>query len=749
MKRGTSLPASRRLVLGLGITLVLALYIAGSPSLDAPWIQGDEFIFIVDNPAVNPAADPDHAEAELGTRLLGILMSVHEDLYQPIPLLTYALEWELTSGRAHSFRRTDLLLHALNALLLWWVLATVLRQEQWARSVRVSVVAWALALLWALHPMLVTTYAADMGRTHLLSATFALLALGLYWRGLVLRDTDTTQRATDFGPRGTAPAEARGSSETAPAEARGPSEGVLLGALRKELYFGGAVAALLLAMLCKPVVGWVLLALILEAARRGWRRALTSYRLYVIALICLGFAVFTMQTSRESGILEDVSQGLFGDPAARGALAVWIYFRNLVTPLWLAFWYLPDPRTGWSCPLVWIGVGLAAAGAWHAVRSWRRPETRAITIGWAWCWGLLLPVIGLVGAREVAAVDRYFYQPLMGIMLIVGVLACRVLARFKPAASARIILSVAGVLALAMLAWDLPQCKIARSNIRRARRLVELNQGDPRALEALAAAYDFARNHPLPRDDQPVLAPGMTQLPHFNELFKETLTRAATADNLVHYFPGPEDRTPFHRRLSHRFLSAGSPEEALAQARVAFELQPENFITWIRLAQAYRRLENYAQAAHAYEQCERYLPADPLTRLIHFADFGYMLMFNLDSDAEACPRLAAALELRKPARLTDPRTWRLAKQRAKFGYAHCQIRSGEGERGLALICEVLQADPANPRAAMHIAGDFPPQLRAKARALLDDFLAGYPDSPHRSLAQGLRDELSDHETAPE
>lgn len=625
----------------LGSALVLAVYVAGSAGLDAPWIQGDEFIFIINNPDVNPGGSP----AALVSRLGRICTKIHDDLYQPIPILTYALEWELTRGSTVSFRRTDLLLHAANAVLLWWVLAMVLARGPWGRAVPVPVVAWALALLWALHPVLVTTYAADMGRTHLLSATFALVALALYVR----------------------------------AATRGQTH-----------YFVAAMAALVLAMLCKPIPGWLLLALVLEAARFGWRRVVLSPRLYVVALICITFAGLTMWTSAQSGLPEDASKGLFGDPVARSALAVWIYFRNLVAPFWLAVWYLPDPATNWANPLVWIGLTLALASVFHAVRSWRRVETRRITFGWAWCWGMLLPVVGLVGAREAAAVDRYLYQPLMGIMLVLGVVVARGLAELRLAAPARYVLPVAGVVGLVMVVADRPQCEVARSTLRRASRVVRLNPGDPRALEGLAAAYDFARNHRLPSADLPELPPETNQLLHFNELFRKTLTQAATADNLEHYFPGPEDRGPFHRRLSYRFLMSDSPEQAAEQAEQARLLLPDEFLTFKRLAHAYQALERFPEAVEAYKRCEELLPETPLTRAVHFTDFGYLLMFDLDRGAEACWRFEAAFETGH------------APLPAKVGLALCQIRYGQGAAGFKLISEVLN-DPrthANPRLAV-------------------------------------------------
>jgi len=625
-------PWARRAALAAA-TVILVL-IAGSPGLDAPWLPGDEYIFIVDNADVNPAVEPVTAVRPLAQRLVAIFTKVHDDLYQPIPIATYALEWALTGGEPLSFRRTDLLIHALNALLLWWVLHALLTAGPPATPRGVALRAWTLATLWALHPMLVTTWAADMGRTHLLSATCALLALRLYLKWLQNR---------------------------------------------RVIALAGALALLIAAMLCKPIPGWVLLGLALEAARRGWRQAARQPAVWIVAVICGGFAALTYWTSRTSGLMEDASQGLFGDPLARSALAVWLYFRNLVAPLWLSFWYLPDPRTGWTCPLVWLGLILATASVLHAVRAWKHAEMRSAAIGWAWCWALLLPVIGVVGARESAAVDRYLYQPLMGIALVVGALLCRVLSARGSVGLARVVVPVTLLAAVALVLFDMAQVGVARSPVRRARRLVELNRGDPRALEALAVACDFARHHPLSQSDASLVPPGESQVAHFTSLAHAALSEAAATPGLERFFPGPADRGPFHRRLAYRFLLLGDAPASLAQAEQARQLLPGDFLTWRRLAHAYQALGRYDDAVAAYQQCEGLLATqEPATRAAHFTDYGTLLMYELERDQEACPQFENALETGK------------APLEAKLGWAVCQVRYGEGATGFRLIVEILE-----------------------------------------------------------
>lgn len=633
----------------LAAVLVVTVYLAGSEGLDSPWIQGDEFIFIVRNGDVNPAEPGGGGPARgLLDRCGAILTKVHDDLYQPIPILTYALQWSLTGGEPVHFRRADLFLHALNALLTWWVLASVLRR--FGGTGPVGVVAWALASVWALHPLQVSTYAADMGRTHLLSATFSLLAVGLY-----------LQAVGGGGAR----------------------------------WSIAAVAALALAMLCKPVPGWFAIAAVLEASRGGgWRPAVRSRRLWAVALLCFAFGAFAVLTTREAGILDDVSGRLFGDPVTRSGLAAWLYFRNVAAPAWLAFWYLSDPRTGWTYPLVWVGWLLAAASAAHALRAWRDPQRRAVTLGWVWCWGLLLPVLGIIGAREVAAVDRYLYQPLAGLLLVVGAVVLRAARHRPPRAVAVAAVLTAFVVGLPMVVLARPYGQAARSTFRRAAQAVRCNPGDPRALEALAAAYDFSRNHPLPASEQAAMPPDISQFQHFNELFVDTLGRAASVPNLASYFPTPADQAAFHRWVSYRFLTAGRADKSLEQAEAARTLRPDDYMTWKRLAHAYQALGRLEEAAEAYSQGEARLPHDPRVRAIHFTDYGNLLLFDLERDAEACPRFAAAYATGYPP------------DEAKMGMALCMIRDsrvGTGSEGFGLISEVLRADPGNVRAGLVLA----------------------------------------------
>ena len=86
----------------LGGVIVLSVLSAGMPLMDAPWLIGDEHVFIANNSDVTGQGRTE----PFSQRLLGIFTKPHEDLYQPIPILTYAIEWQVSGGKPLVTRRT-------------------------------------------------------------------------------------------------------------------------------------------------------------------------------------------------------------------------------------------------------------------------------------------------------------------------------------------------------------------------------------------------------------------------------------------------------------------------------------------------------------------------------------------------------------------------------------------------------------------------------------------------------------------
>ncbi|MFQ5806036.1 MAG: hypothetical protein ACE5I3_06265 [Phycisphaerae bacterium] len=658
-----------------GLPLVVAVIAVGSPALDAPWIQGDEHIFIVRNSDVTGASPSEPT----GVRWLDIFLHPHEDLYQPVTILSYAVEWSLWGdNRVFHMRLTDVLIHALNGLLLWAVLRKLL-QRLCPAGGGTTTVARALACVWALHPMLVGAYAADMGRTHLLAATFTFLSLLCHLRSL--------------RPGGWT-------------------------------WFVAAYLALLLAMLNKPVVGWVIVIFVLEWVLVGLRRMLLSARIYLVGATCVAFALLTLWTTKGTLLVEDSPLPLFGDPLARAALGLGIYLRNFVTPLrWLSAWYPPDIGTGWGHPLVWLGALALAGAGLAAVLAARRARTRGISMGLAWFVAMWLPVSGLVGARVLAAQDRYMYQPMVGLLLVIGVglLHWTQRGRAGPRRRGLIIAMTAVALGAAAVPWDWHLCGPARSTIQRARHAVELNPGDPRVMEFLATAYSFTRNHPTLEERLP-------EPPNPTALFERTLAEAGNlAEQNPQHFRDNHDRAAFHRRLSfewwklgrdyERLFEQGSRrgaeakrlleqarragiaddllpeharqkyEQSLGQAERAHDFEPQAKLTWVRLAHAYRSLHRWEEARRAFQKLENVMPDDAPDYSLRYTEFADLLLNRFNDPRQALDKYRKAM--------MSPGITAAARRIAWLGAARCEVLAGKGSDGFELARQVLRVEPNN------------------------------------------------------
>jgi hypothetical protein len=102
-------------------------------------------------------------------------------LYRPATTLSYLCNYAiLGSGRdAAGYHWTNLLLHLLNALLLYFV----------ARRFTGAIPSAWIAALWGLHPVLTESVAAISGRPDLIASACVLGGLLLYWKSIEAADT--------------------------------------------------------------------------------------------------------------------------------------------------------------------------------------------------------------------------------------------------------------------------------------------------------------------------------------------------------------------------------------------------------------------------------------------------------------------------------------------------------------------------------------------------------------------------------
>lgn len=125
----------------------------------------------------------DYGRIDSLQKLLLYLSSGNADpIGRPLALLSFLIDADNWPADPLSFKRTGILLHLLNGMLLLWVLLKLGRRLRLAEA-RAELAAVLGAGLWTLHPLLVSTTLYVVQREAMLPATFTLIGLLLWMEG--------------------------------------------------------------------------------------------------------------------------------------------------------------------------------------------------------------------------------------------------------------------------------------------------------------------------------------------------------------------------------------------------------------------------------------------------------------------------------------------------------------------------------------------------------------------------------------
>ncbi len=342
------------LLLGLAL-LTVALY---APAGGFSAINLDDTRYVFDNPHVRT-----------GLSLANVRWAfthVHESWWLPLLWISYMADVSLWGCRPEVFHWVNLLLHAANAGLLFWVLR------------RATGAAWASALaaaLFAIHPLRVESVAWITERKDMLSGLFWMLALAVHLR-----------------------------------QARRPAAGK------------AALLALLfsLGLMAKASVVALPAALLLldywPLGRLRTKRGIATCLLEKIPLFVLaaGFTALTLTTHTRTG-------GQYSPVAgwARLALIPENYFPYLAKFVWptnLSIYYAEHDVVRWpafaAAALVLLAVSFVF---WKARR--RAPY---LLMGWLWFLVVAFPVIRGVRIGLADYANRFIYLPSIGLSILVA-----------------------------------------------------------------------------------------------------------------------------------------------------------------------------------------------------------------------------------------------------------------------------------------------------------------------------------------
>jgi hypothetical protein len=358
----------------LALLLAIATLAVYYPVHGYPFVNYDDSLYVTDNAQVQSGINWDTVAWAFSTFDVGT--------WHPLTWLSHALDCQLFQLNPAGHHDVNLLLHVLNAILLFWVL---LRATGYAGR------SFMVAALFALHPINVESVAWIAERKNPLSMLFFLLALGAYrWY------------------------------------AREPRVGRY------------AVVTLLyaLGLLAKPQVitlPFVLLLWDYWPLRRMFAsepesdsgtatetvmppRKLSWLVLEKLPLFALSAAsaFMTMKAQRVGG---DKVWYPLSIRLENAVVSYAQYLRDAVWPAHLAVFY---PHPGNSLNAWQAGVALLFLLAITGLVIDRRRQ-RYLAMGWLWFLGTMVPMIGLegVGYQGMQGMaDRYAYLPFIGLFIM-------------------------------------------------------------------------------------------------------------------------------------------------------------------------------------------------------------------------------------------------------------------------------------------------------------------------------------------
>ena len=300
--------------------------------------------------------------------------------WHPLTWLSHALDYQLFGLHAAGPHYVNVLLHAVNVVLLFLLLQSATGCR--GRSLMV-------AALFALHPINVESVAWAAERKNVLSMMFFLLALYAYV-GYARRPGLRRYAAVAFF--------------------------FALALLSKPQVIAFPFLLWLLdywplGRIGAPAVPWP--AAPGASVPRSWSGWLVLEKLPLL-LLSAASALVTMTAQKASGAVQTFSQYSLLLRLETAVISYVIYLRKALWPSKLVAMY-PHPEKLYPAWQVGTAVILLLLVTALVIRA---RDQRYLVVGWFWFLGSFVPMIGLVQVGYQAMADRYAYIPFIGLFLM-------------------------------------------------------------------------------------------------------------------------------------------------------------------------------------------------------------------------------------------------------------------------------------------------------------------------------------------
>lgn len=595
MLRSSSISRYRPLILAhLGLLLIALM--SFTPTLWCGFIDFDDPAYVLQNPLVCSGLGIANIHRILSSNVLG--------LWHPLSIMSLAIDYRVFGMTPSGYHLENLLLHALNGLLLLHLLWR-LTGSTW-RSL-------AVATLFTIHPLRVESVAWIAERKDVLSVLFLFLTLLAYERYCRKKDW---------------------------------------------LAFALMPVLLLLSMMAKPtfVMLPVLLVLLdfwpLERWHRAlhkpssdWRTLAKSIGLLLVEKIPVAIVSFGVSwyVLHGGGTIEGPSHNPAPLPIAfRLENAVLSCVRYIRMTVWF-----PDLGMFYPYPtdMVWphwhvIGAAILLGGLTLAVVCLLRRSPH-LFVGWIWYLVVLLPTLGVVTQISTYShADRYTYVASIGLSVIfVWSIPEQWLQRH-----ARFAYVAFGAMSLGLAAATWNQCTYWRNSITIFEHTLSVTSDNPRIQNLLGTVLA----------EQGRLVEAREHFAEALRIFPEYPTANLKMGRVFLALNQPAQALPYlqaalsldpslpdgHLHLGTAYALLGDSAAALPYHRKAAELMPANVEARLQLAATLADMQLPKQAAAEYQIA---LAIDPRNADAHF---GYAeVLTSLDNPEAAAGHYAVAVRL--------------------------------------------------------------------------------------------------------
>ena len=345
---------------GLAVALTALTIAIYAPVSGFEFLNYDDDVYVTENA---------HVSAGLSAaNLRWSLTAFDGGTWHPLTLWSHMLDVQLFGVHPGAPHVENLILHVVNALLLFWLLDAATSR---------TVPSAAVAALFAVHPLNVQTVAWIAERKSLLSTTFWFLALIAHVR--YRRESDRR-------------------------------------------YYFATIALAALALLAKPMAVTLPLTLVLLdlwplGVRPPGKSVIGAYAKELAPFLALSLAsgILTLVAQRSVQAMQTLQSYPWSFRLGNAVVSYAWYLKVVVWPSGLAAFY-PHPME--TLPVGVIVVAAVALAALIALVYLGR-SIPGVVMGCVWYVGTMLPVAGFIQVGSQAYADRYAYIPLIGIFIAI------------------------------------------------------------------------------------------------------------------------------------------------------------------------------------------------------------------------------------------------------------------------------------------------------------------------------------------